>query len=86
MISAGFPSAVARCLLLGAIRLYQLALSPWLGGRCRYEPTCSAYAAEAIELFGVRRGVWLAAKRIGRCHPWGGHGYDPVPRPDGRSS
>jgi putative membrane protein insertion efficiency factor len=84
--SAGFPSAVARRLLLGAIRLYQLALSPWLGGRCRYEPTCSAYAAEAIETLGVRRGVWLAAKRIGRCHPWGGAGYDPVPRSDGRSS
>jgi len=84
--SADFPSAVARRLLLGSIRLYQLALSPWLGRRCRYEPTCSAYAAEAIATFGARRGLWLAAKRIGRCHPWGGAGYDPVPRPDGRSS
>jgi len=83
--SIGFPSAAARRLLLGSIRLYQLTLSPWLGRTCRYEPTCSAYAAEAIRELGVRRGVWLAAKRIGRCHPWGGSGYDPVPRPDGRS-
>jgi len=71
---------VVRAALLGAIRLYQLALSPWLGGRCRYEPTCSRYATEAIERFGVRRGVWLAVKRLGRCHPWGRSGYDPVPR------
>lgn len=84
--SLGSPSKVARRLLLGAIRLYQLVLSPWLGRQCRYEPTCSAYAAEAIERFGVRRGVWLAVKRIGRCHPWGGAGYDPVPSSDGRST
>ena len=84
--SAGSPSVVVRRLLLGAIRLYQLTLSPWLGRQCRYEPTCSAYAMEAIETYGARRGVWLAVKRIGRCHPWGGAGYDPVPRPDGRSS
>jgi putative membrane protein insertion efficiency factor len=84
--SAGLPSVVVRRLLLGSIRLYQLTLSPWLGRTCRYEPTCSAYAMEAIETHGARRGVWLAVKRIGRCHPWGGAGYDPVPRPDGRSS
>lgn len=77
-------SAVSR-VLLGSIRLYQLTLSPWFGRQCRYEPTCSVYAAEAIRTFGPGRGVWLAAKRIGRCHPWGGAGYDPVPRPDGRS-
>jgi uncharacterized protein len=82
----GLLSMMARRLLLGAIRLYQLVLSPWLGRRCRYEPTCSAYAAEAIQRFGVRRGSWLAAKRIGRCHPWGGAGYDPVPTSDGRST
>jgi uncharacterized protein len=79
-------ATVARRLVLGAIRLYQLTLSPWLGRRCRYEPTCSAYAAEAIERYGVGRGSWLAAKRIGRCHPWGGAGYDPVPTSDGRSN
>lgn len=72
-----------RASLLGLIRLYQLTLSPWLGRTCRYEPTCSAYAIEAIERFGVRRGVWLAVKRLGRCHPWGRSGYDPVPGPVG---
>jgi uncharacterized protein len=73
------PAGVVRALLLGLIRLYQLTLSPWLGLRCRYEPTCSKYAVEALERHGVARGVWLAAKRLGRCHPWGGSGYDPVP-------
>ena len=72
-----------RMLLLGLIRLYQLTLSPWLGRQCRYEPTCSKYATEAIERFGVRRGVWLAARRLGRCHPWGRSGYDPVPAAEG---
>jgi putative membrane protein insertion efficiency factor len=82
------PAGLVRALLLGAIRVYQLALSPWLGTQCRFEPTCSKYAAEALERFGVRRGVWLAAKRIGRCHPWGRSGYDPVPAdgPAGKSS
>jgi hypothetical protein len=77
------PSRAVRALLLGLIRLYQLTLSPWLGRRCRYEPTCSRYAAEALTRFGVRRGVWLAAKRLGRCHPWGRSGYDPVPAANG---
>jgi putative membrane protein insertion efficiency factor len=72
-----------RAALLGAIRLYQLTLSPWLGRQCRYEPTCSAYATEAIERFGARRGVWLAARRLGRCHPWGRSGYNPVPAAEG---
>lgn len=82
---AGALSAAVSRVLLGCIRLYQLMLSPWFGRQCRYEPTCSVYAAEAIRTHGPGRGVWLAAKRIGRCHPWGGAGYDPVPRPDGRS-
>ncbi len=68
-------------LLLILIRSYQLFLSPVLGANCRYAPTCSAYAQEAIRLHGPFRGGWLAARRIGRCHPWGGMGYDPVPRP-----
>jgi putative membrane protein insertion efficiency factor len=76
------PAGAVRALLLGLIRLYQLTLSPWLGTQCRYEPTCSKYAAEAIERFGAGRGVWLAAKRLGRCHPWGRSGYDPVPAAD----
>ena len=77
------PGSLVRAALLTLIRLYQLTLSPWLGLQCRYEPTCSKYAAEALEKHGVRRGVWLAAKRLGRCHPWGRSGYDPVPTLDG---
>ena len=77
------PAGAVRALLLGLIRLYQLTLSPWLGAQCRYEPTCSKYAAEALERYGLRRGVWLAARRLGRCHPWGRSGYDPVPALDG---
>ena len=76
------PAGAVRALLLGLIRVYQLALSPWLGTQCRYEPTCSKYAAEALERHGVTRGAWLAAKRLGRCHPWGRSGYDPVPEID----
>jgi len=61
------------------IKFYQLAISPMLAPRCRYQPTCSHYAVEAIEKWGVFKGIWLAIKRISRCHPWGGSGYDPVP-------
>lgn len=61
------------------IRFYQLALSPWLAPRCRFQPTCSSYAIEAVKKHGAFKGGWLAARRIGRCHPWGGSGYDPVP-------
>jgi hypothetical protein len=76
---ARYAEAAVRRTLLAAIKLYQLTLSPWLGRQCRYLPTCSAYAAESIERFGALRGSWLALKRLGRCHPWGGSGYDPVP-------
>ncbi len=71
-------------LLRGLIRGYQLLLSPVLPGACRYHPTCSAYALQSIERFGGLRGGWLALKRIGRCHPLGGAGLDPVPE-DGES-
>jgi len=65
--------------LLGLVWLYRYAISPLLGAHCRYQPTCSAYAKEALQRYGAFKGGLLAAKRIGRCHPWGGSGYDPVP-------
>ena len=65
--------------LMAPIRFYRYAISPMLAPRCRYQPTCSAYALEALQTHGPVRGLWLAICRIGRCHPWGGHGYDPVP-------
>lgn len=66
--------------LIKAIRFYQLFISPLLPPACRYQPTCTYYAIEAIQVHGPLVGLWLAVKRICRCHPWGGHGYDPVPR------
>lgn len=68
-------------LLRGLIHLYRLTLSPFVGWHCRYDPTCSQYALEALSKHGALRGSWLAARRIARCHPWGGWGYDPVPAP-----
>jgi hypothetical protein len=70
---------VLTLLLRGLIRTYQLFISPMLGPSCRYLPSCSEYAAEAIEHHGPLAGTWLAVKRLARCHPWGGSGYDPVP-------
>lgn len=66
----------ALCLL---VRTYQLLISPLLGPRCRYLPTCSHYALDAVQSHGAWRGTWLALRRIARCHPWGRSGYDPVP-------
>lgn len=66
-------------LLTGLIRAYQLLISPHLGRNCRYTPTCSQYGIEAIAKYGPLKGTFLAIKRILSCHPWGGHGYDPVP-------
>lgn len=62
------------------IRFYQIVISPQLGPRCRYIPTCSQYSLEAVHTYGAYKGTWLAVKRLCRCHPWGGSGYDPVPR------
>lgn len=61
------------------IRFYQVAISPWLGKNCRYQPTCSQYMLEALKVHGLYKGVFLGIKRILSCHPWGGSGYDPVP-------
>jgi uncharacterized protein len=66
-------------LVLGLIRIYQSTIGPALPPSCRYQPTCSNYAYQAIERYGLLRGGWLAIKRIARCQPFGGHGYDPVP-------
>jgi putative membrane protein insertion efficiency factor len=68
-----------RFVLKLLIRGYQLTLSPLLGPRCRFYPSCSHYAMEAIETHGALRGVWLTVKRIGRCHPFNDGGFDPVP-------
>ena len=65
--------------LRGLIRAYQLLISPLLPPSCRFMPSCSAYALEAIEVHGPLHGGWLALRRVGRCHPWGGSGFDPVP-------
>lgn len=61
------------------IKIYQWVISPWIGPKCRYTPTCSKYAEEALRKHGLFKGMWLAIRRIARCHPWGGKGYDPVP-------
>ncbi len=61
------------------IKLYQWIISPWLGNKCRYTPTCSHYSIEALKKYGPVKGLWLTVKRVAKCHPWGGHGYDPVP-------
>ncbi|MBN2676118.1 MAG: membrane protein insertion efficiency factor YidD [Alphaproteobacteria bacterium] len=69
-----------KFIVLKSIRLYQIFLSPFLGKSCRFVPSCSDYATEAIEKYGLRCGGWLAIKRVIRCHPWGGSGHDPVPQ------
>ena len=76
-------SILARVMIV-LIRGYQLTLSVFLGRQCRYLPTCSEYAREAIIRYGAFGGGWLAVRRIGRCHPWGGSGYDPVPEKKSR--
>jgi hypothetical protein len=65
--------------LIALLRFYRYAISPMLGRNCRFHPTCSEYAIEAIQRHGALRGGWMAAKRVGRCHPFNSGGYDPVP-------
>lgn len=64
------------------VRFYRVVFSPWVGHGCRFQPTCSAYALEALERHGAFKGAWLTLRRLGRCHPWGHSGYDPVPGSD----
>ena len=64
------------------VRAYRLLFSPWVGHNCRFQPTCSAYALEALAKHGGIKGSWLTLRRIGRCQPWGSDGYDPVPDRD----
>lgn len=71
-------SPLARVFAL-PVHFYRLVISPWIATNCRYQPTCSAYALEALQKHGAFKGSWLAAKRISRCHPWGGSGIDNVP-------
>lgn len=66
---------------LGLIRLYRIAISPLMPPACRFFPTCSEYAEEAVRIHGATRGTWLAARRVLRCHPWSEAGVDPVPTP-----
>jgi hypothetical protein len=73
------PPNLPALVAIGAVRVYQWTLSPLVGPACRFEPSCSRYAVEAIARHGVLRGSWLAARRISRCHPFGGMGHDPVP-------
>lgn len=67
-----------KTVLLWLIKAYQKVLAPWVPPSCRYVPTCSEYAAQAVEKYGAWRGGWMAAKRVGRCHPFAAGGYDPV--------
>jgi len=64
--------------LIFLIKCYQWVISPWLGPKCRFTPTCSQYAIEAFRKYGLFKGGWMAIRRISRCHPWGGSGHDPV--------
>ena len=73
-------------LLVALLKAYRFAISPLYGQVCRYHPTCSAYALEAVQVHGAARGSWLAARRVGRCHPWAAGGLDPVPAPRPRST
>ena len=77
---ANHLSEIPRLILMGAIRVYQSTIGPALPrGACRFEPTCSYYAYTAVERYGVFKGTWLALRRLSRCQPFGGSGYDPVP-------
>jgi hypothetical protein len=71
---------VLNAFFIGLVRVYQVAISPWFGSNCRFTPTCSNYTIEAIREWGAFKGIILGVKRFSKCHPWGAHGYDPVPK------
>jgi uncharacterized protein len=71
--------SLLKKLFIFPVRFYQWCISPLIPSSCRYQPTCSAYMVDAINIHGPFKGVWMGLKRISRCHPWGGSGYDPVP-------
>jgi hypothetical protein len=73
------PVSLPALLLIGLVKVYRLTLSPMLGGQCRFEPSCSAYAEQALRRHGALRGSWLAVRRVLRCHPFNPGGVDPVP-------
>ena len=75
-----------KYVLIGLLKAYRFAISPLYGQVCRYHPTCSAYALEAVQAHGALRGTWLAMRRVARCHPWAAGGLDPVPPPKNRRS
>lgn len=77
--AAAPPPTLAVRVLLGALKGYKLLFSPLLSGYCRFHPSCADYAAQAIREHGALRGSWLSARRLSRCRPFGGHGFDPVP-------
>lgn len=66
-------------MMIALVKVYQWLISPFFPNACRYDPTCSQYAIDALKKYGPVKGLWLSIKRLSRCHPWGGHGHDPVP-------
>jgi putative membrane protein insertion efficiency factor len=79
MVTFAVMLKIVRTIFIIPIKLYKWLISPLLPMACRHVPTCSEYAMQAIMVHGIFKGTWLAVKRIARCHPWGTHGYDPVP-------
>lgn len=75
----GFITLLLAWPFIFLVRIYQVGISPFFPSSCRYQPTCSNYSLEALKKYGLFKGGWLSIKRISRCHPWGGDGYDPVP-------
>jgi putative membrane protein insertion efficiency factor len=73
-----FLNKILGGLIIVLVRIYQYGISPYFPDSCRYQPTCSQYMVESIKEWGVIKGTWLGLKRLAKCHPWGGHGWDPV--------